>query len=219
MEYNTDRERLILPEYGRNLQKMIESISSIEDKELRSAVVKDIVNVMAQMTAGNKDGDFWHKLWDQVYIMSDYQLDINSPFPVPTPEEVHAKPKTLPYKPNNIKFRHYGNLIHSLINEVINMEDSSEKDKCITLLATQMKKLYLTWNRDTVDDELIFKNMEELSDSQISLNPEDLRLASTASILSHDKIAPNANSKSKVTADKKKGKRKPPASNNPRTKR
>lgn len=186
MEYNTDREKLHLPEYGRNLQNMIEKIATIENREERTRLTKDIVNIVSQMSTEDRDGNFWHRLWDQVYIMSNFSLDVDAPYPAPSQAEVSSKPRRIPYNTNNIRYRHYGNLIYFLIKKAAEMEESPEKNNIISLIASQMKKLYLIWNRDTVDDDLIFKNLEELSGGSIKVDP-NLRLASTATILYQEK--------------------------------
>ena len=119
MSYNTSREKIVLPEFGRNFQSMVEYINTIEDKTLRTKAAYRLVEVMSNMTTAAKEGDFNRKLWDQMFIMSDYKLDVDSPYPMPEREEVNKKPMTVNYNVNNIHFRHYGNLIHSLINKSI----------------------------------------------------------------------------------------------------
>jgi len=187
MDYNTAREKLFLPEHGRNIQKMIDYIASIEDDEKRTKYAFNLVNVLYNLSNNDsKDGDFLHKIWDQVYIMSDYKLVVDSPFPAPTPEEIAAKPKRIPYNVNRIKYKHYGNLTQVLINKVAALPDGEKKEKTIAMIATQMKKLYLVWNRESVDDELIFENMQELATEGINIDPK-LKLTSTGLLLSQEK--------------------------------
>ncbi|MDL2241150.1 DUF4290 domain-containing protein [Bacteroidales bacterium OttesenSCG-928-K22] len=187
MEYNTEREKLFLPEHGRNIQKMIDFITNIDDKDKRTRYTYGLVNVLYNLNDGdNKDGNYLHKLWDQIHIMSDYKLDVDSPFPVPTPEKIYAKPNRIPYGNNSIRYRHYGNLTQLLINKIVSLPDGEKKEKAIAMIATQMKKLYLIWNRESVDDDLIFKNMNELTRDEININPR-LKLMPTSLILSQEK--------------------------------
>ena len=186
MEYNSSRGKLILPEFGRNLQNIVTNLSLVKDREERTRLAYCLVNVMTHLVGGIQDGDFNHKMWDQLYIMSDYKLDVDSPYPRPVVEEIAKKPGKVDYNVNNIKYRHYGNLIFQLIKKTEEMKDGEEKEQIIASIASQMKRLYLTWNRDTVDDDLIFMNLNVLSNNMLHVNPE-LRLASTATFLSQDK--------------------------------
>ncbi|MBR5652398.1 MAG: DUF4290 domain-containing protein [Bacteroidales bacterium] len=186
MSYNTSREKIALPEFGRNFQNMVEYINTIEDKTLRTKAAYRLVEVMSNMTTAAKEGDFNRKLWDQMFIMSDYKLDVDSPYPMPEREEVNKKPMTVNYSVNNIHFRHYGKLIHSLINKASEMEDGEDKDKVVSDIALQMKKLYLQWSLDNVEDLQIFQDLQILSGGKVKVNP-DLVLPSSEEIMEKER--------------------------------
>ncbi|MFA8299468.1 MAG: DUF4290 domain-containing protein [Hyphomicrobiales bacterium] len=186
MEYNTTRNRLMIPEYGRNIQKLIEYAIAEEDRDKRSRFAYFIVNVMAQMHPQVKEsGDYKHKLWDHLHIISDFRLDIDAPFPPPNKEELFSKPERLSYSNVRIKFRHYGKNLVSMIEKAIEFPEGEEKKALTNILANHMKKSYLSWNRDSVNDELIRKHLELLSDERLDF--EDVKLASTSEILKKTK--------------------------------
>jgi len=143
MDYNTTRNKLVIREYGRNIQKMIEHIITIEDKAKRTEMANFIVNVMAQMNPQNKDvGDVKHKLWDHLFIISEFKLDVDSPFPPPSPKEVNLQPHKLQYRSNHIRYRHYGKNLAMIIEKAIDFEDGEEKDALTQAIANHMKKSY-----------------------------------------------------------------------------
>ncbi|HEX2394052.1 MAG TPA: DUF4290 domain-containing protein [Bacteroidales bacterium] len=167
-DYNTSRNKLILPEYGRNIQKMVEHILSVPDREDRNRLAQAVIIIMGNMNPHLRDiNDFKHKLWDHLAIMADFQLDIDFPYEVPQPEEFREKPRRVNYNNNDIKYRHYGRIVEDLIREAIKMPDSEDKDTLIRLIANHMKKSYLAWNRDSVTDEIIFNDLYELSGRQL----------------------------------------------------
>ncbi len=187
MEYNTIRNKLVIPEYGRNIQKMIEYAITIEDKEKRTNIAKFIVSIMGQMTSAGRDpGDFRRKLWDHLCIISDFKLDVDSPYP--PPEKIIMKPgQNIMHKEgNNIRYRHYGKNIERIIEKAIEYEDGPEKDALIKTIANHMKKSYLNWNRESVVDEQIFQNLEQLSDKKLSIDSET-KLSNTSDILARNK--------------------------------
>ena len=187
MEYNTQREKLVIPEYGRNVQKMIEFTVNVKDREKRNKYARIIVNIMAQMNPSIREqSDYMHKLWDHLYIISDFKLDVDSPFPPPDKDIIRRKPDPVPYSDNNITFRHYGKYVERLIEKIAEMEDGQEKDMLIKIIANHLKKSYLTWNRDSVNDETIFKHLEELSGGRLKLT-DDHELVSTSELLSRSR--------------------------------
>jgi hypothetical protein len=194
MEYNSTREQMIIPEYGRNIQKMIEYTITIEDRDRRNKAARFIVNVMAQMNALNQrdNSDFRHKLWDHIFIISDYRLDVDSPFPKPVPDEKFAKPQKCSYPHKAISFKQYGINIERMIKKAVELEDGDEKDALIKIVANHLKKLYLNWNRESVNDEVIIKHLSELSNGELSLS-YDYRLNKTADILARNKKMQNNN--------------------------
>jgi len=174
LEYDTDRNPLVIPEYGRHIQKMIEQTVEIEDKEERTKQAKSIIAVMGNLNPHLRDvPDFQHKLWHQLFIMSDFKLDIDSPFPKPTRESVYKSPEPLPYPQNFPKYRFYGNNIKRMIDEAVKWEDGEKKEALILTIANHMKKCFLSWNKDTVKDEVIFKHLHELSGGKINLKEAD----------------------------------------------
>jgi hypothetical protein len=169
-DYNSCRPRLILPEYGRNMQKMVDYILSMEDRDERNRLAQAIITIMGNMNPHLRDiNDFKHKLWDHLALMSNFELDIDYPYDVPRAEEFIEKPRRVPYNTNQIRFRHYGKIIERLIEEAINFPEGDDKEALIKLIANQMKKSYLAWNRDSVTDAIIGADLEELSGKKIKL--------------------------------------------------
>lgn len=187
MEYNTTRGPMVIAEYGRNLQQMIEYVTTIEDREKRTKAAKFLVNVMAQMHPQVKEsGDFKHKLWDHLFIISGFKLDVDGPYPPPSSEILYTKPQVIPYQDGNIEFRHYGKNITRMIEKASLYEEGPEKDELAKAIANHMKKSYLNWNRDTVTDELIEEQLEILSKGKLKLH-QDTKLATTSDILARNK--------------------------------
>ena len=177
LEYNTEREHLIIPEYGRHLQKMINYAKSKETKEERNKIAGAIISVMGNLQPHLRDvPDFQHKLWDQLFIMADFDLDVDSPYEMPLREELSARPDLLKYPQNFPKYRFYGNNIKTMIDVAYTWEDGELKEALVYTIANHMKKCFLNWNKDTVEDDVIFKHLYELSDGKINLkdSKEDL---------------------------------------------
>ncbi|MGW1456046.1 DUF4290 domain-containing protein [Salegentibacter agarivorans] len=188
LEYNSERRHLIIPEYGRHLQKMVEEAIEIEDDKERNQVAKSIIAVMGNMQPHLRDvPDFQHKLWDQLFIISDFKLDVESPFPKPTREMLEERPEMLGYPQNFPKYRFYGNNINRMINEVKDWEEGPLKEGLVLTIANHMKKSYLNWNRDTVEDEIIFEHLRELSGGKINLKNADEDLSDASSLIKNKK--------------------------------
>lgn len=171
-----------LPEYGRNLQNMVEHIMTIEDRDERNRGARTIIDIMGNMYPYLRDiNDFKHKLWDHLAIMSDFQLDIDYPYDPPKRETFNEPPKRVPYETGKIKLRHYGKILELLVDKAAKYETGEEKEMLIKLLANHMKKSYLMWNKDTVDDEKIYADLEVLSHGRIQRS--DLGLTETKDIL------------------------------------
>ena len=184
IEYNTERDKLIIPEYGRHIQKMVDYATSIEDKEERNKVAKAIIAVMGNLNPHLRDvPDFQHKLWDQLFIMSKFELDVESPFPKPSKEKLEERPERLNYPQNFPKYRFYGNNIKRMIDIAISWEESDLKELLINTIANHMKKCFLNWNKDTVEDDVIFEHLFELSNGVIDLRSGDLVLSESSSLL------------------------------------
>ena len=172
MDYNTQRKKLALPEYGRHIQQMVDYIASVEDREERNRLAKSLVAIMGNLNPHLRDiNDFKHKLWDHLFIMSDFKLDIDSPYPIPSLEQYNEKPRRVPYPGNPIKFKHYGRIIEMMIEKAVAMEEGPEKDALKQLIANQMKKANITWNKESVSDDDIFRDMQTLSNGMLVMAP------------------------------------------------
>ncbi|TSE08834.1 MULTISPECIES: DUF4290 domain-containing protein [Aquimarina] len=195
LEYNTEREKLIIPEYGRHLQKMINHAIAIEDREERNKVAKSIIAVMGNLQPHLRDvPDFQHKLWDQLFIMSDFKLDVDTPFPVLTKEKLQERPEPLKYPQNFPKYRFYGNNIKRMIDVANGWEEGDLKNALTMTIANHMKKCYLNWNKDTVEDSAIFNHLFELSEGKINLKGSNEDLTDSSNLLRGKKKKHNTNS-------------------------
>jgi hypothetical protein len=171
---------------------MVEHCLDEQDREKRTKMAYAVVDVMANMNPNHKDAsDYQNKLWDQLYIISNFQLDVDSPFPVPDKEEIFKKPEPLNYPQNHPKYRFYGNNISLMIDEAIKVEDGKLKEALVYNIANHMKKCFLNWNRDSVKDTLIFKHLEELSDGKLSLKTEEETLSEPSGLVRNN----NSNNK------------------------
>lgn len=180
LEYNTEREPLIIPEYGRSIQNMVQDVMQIKDRRKRSEQAQAIVNVMANMNPNLYDiPDFQQKLWDQLFIISNFQLDVDSPYPKPRPEDVYKKPPALPYPQNFPKFRFYGNNIQKLIDVCKDWEESEQKAALVLMIAKHMRKSFVLWNKDAVEDSVIFQHLFDLSQGKINLLEKEPNLLPT----------------------------------------
>ena len=195
LEYNTEREHLIIPEYGRHMQKMINHATSRETKEERNKYAKAIIAVMGNLQPHLRDvPDFQHKLWDQLYIMSDFKLDVDFPFEKPSREVLEARPEPLKYPQNYPKYRFYGNNIKSMIDVANSWEDGEMKEALVFTIANHMKKCFLNWNKDTVEDIVIFNHLFELSSGKINLKESKESLSDSTSLMrSKKKFTSNKN--------------------------
>lgn len=170
MDYNTQRKKIALPEYGRSIHKMVDWVCTIEDREERNRQIRAVVAVMGNMNPHLRDvDDFKHKLWDHVQIMSDFKIDIDSPFPIPTRESFDEPIHRIPYLSDPIKIRHYGRNVQIMIDSIASKPDSEAKDRSIIMLANHMKKSYVTWNKDVVYDDIIFRDIDILSKGRIKI--------------------------------------------------
>lgn len=209
LEYNSERRHLIIPEYGRHLQKMVEEAIEIEDDKERNQVAKSIIAVMGNMQPHLRDvPDFQHKLWDQLFIISDFKLDVESPFPKPTREMLAERPEMLGYPQNFPKYRFYGNNINRMINEVKDWEEGPLKEGLVLTIANHMKKSYLNWNRDTVEDDVIFEHLRELSGGKINLKNADEDLSDASNLIRNKKKHTGKNNNPKKSNRKGGGGRK-----------
>jgi len=181
MEYNTKRDHLTIPEYGRHVQKMINYATTLTDKVEQQKCVDAIIAFMGQMNPHLRDvKEFTHKLWDHLHIMSDFKLDIQSPYDKPEMEKFVEKPEKMPYSKNKIRFSYYGTTIPSMIATAIKM-DSTEKEIITGMIANQMKKSYILFNESSVDNNIIRLHLKQLSDNQLTL-ADDFEFIRSASV-------------------------------------
>lgn len=216
LEYNTSRNKLIIREYGRNIQKMIEDAVKIEDREKRNEAAKAIVKAMSLATTANgnvsntqiqkerESIDYWRKLWDHLFIISDYQLDVDSPFPKPRPsEKEHVSIPHEEYKKGIVRTRSYGRYLGKIIQAVSAYPDGPQKQQLARNIANQMKRLYLKFNRDTVDDTVIVGQLKDLSHGKLVL-PDDFELIPAKELLTGISQQPSKTAKKKKKKKKKK---------------
>ncbi|MEX0997386.1 MAG: DUF4290 domain-containing protein [Flavobacteriaceae bacterium] len=188
LEYNTERPKLIIPEYGRHIQKMVDHAITIENREERNKVAKSIIAVMGNLNPHLRDvPDFQPMLWDQLFIISDFKLDVDSPYPIPTQEELMERPDPLGYPQNHPKYRFYGNNIKRMIDVANEWEEGEKKEALILTIANHMKKSYLNWNKDTVEDDVIFEHLFELSGGKINLKESDEDLSNASELMKNKK--------------------------------
>ncbi len=176
LEYNTERTDVKLMEYGRNIQKLVNHIKTIEDKEQRSAYAQTLTDLMKQINvniSGNQDYD--QKVWDDLYLISNFDLDVDAPFPMPEAEAIGKKPQRVAYKSSNIKYMHYGRSVEIMIEQAIAMEDPQSKADAVIHIGRLMKTFYNTWNKDNIDDEIILKQIKELSKNQLDIDIEKVK--------------------------------------------
>ena len=184
LQYNTKKTQLIIPEYGRHVQIMINQILETQDRAERNKMAKAVIGIMGNMNPHLRDvPDFQHKLWDQLFIMSNFELDLDSPYEKPQKEVLAQKPERLAYPQRNPKYRFYGNNIKSMINVTSNWEDGDLKNALVYNIANHMKKCFLNWNKDTVQDEVILNHLFELSDNKLKVSEEDLPLTDSSEFL------------------------------------
>ena len=194
LEYNAERPHLIIPEYGRHLQKLIDQATEIPDREERNKAAKYIIQVMGTLNPHLRDvPDFQHKLWDQIFIMSDFRLDVDSPYPIPTRDVINLKPERLPYPQRNPKYRFYGNNITNMIEVANSWEEGEMKSALVKVIANHMKKSYLSWNEDTVTDTVIVEHLYELSGGKLNLLQSSEELLNTNDLMRTNKKMSNKN--------------------------
>jgi hypothetical protein len=199
MEYNTQLDRLIIPEYGRNIQGMIEFCCTIKDRDERNLCAKAIIQVMGQLNPHLRDvSDFTHKLWDHLFIISKFKLDVDSPYPIPSAETFKEKPKLIGYPKGKIRYKHYGKTIEDIIKKAKELPEGPERKELTRQIANHLKKSYYNWNKDNITDDVIFKNLAELSGGE-------LKLDENASLSSYQELRGNTTKKFFHKGSKHKG--------------
>lgn len=184
LEYNSERPLMIIPEYGRHIQKLVDHCVALDSKEERNTMAQAIVDVMGNLQPHLRDvPDFKHKLWDQLFIMSDFKLEVDGPYEKPSKEELTEKPEALPYPKSASRYRYYGNNIQTMIDVALTWEEDEKKEALVYTIANHMKKCYLNWNKDTVEDAIIFNHLFELSDGKLDLRNSEETLSESKSLL------------------------------------
>ncbi|MDR0692208.1 MAG: DUF4290 domain-containing protein [Prevotellaceae bacterium] len=204
-EYNTQRKKLVLPEYGRHIQKMIQYVANIKDRTKRNEQIMALVSIMGDLNPHLRDvNDFKHKLWDHVQIIADFNIDIDSPYPIPSRESFQEKPAIIPHVTTPVRIMHYGRNVQGMIDAIVACPDAENNEALVVTLGNFMKREYLTWNKDSVTDEIIFRDIVALSKGRIRITPE-MRLADIQQEVLQDL---NNRSPKAVSALKKKKKKK-----------
>ena len=179
MQYNTQQKRMPLPEYGRSIQNMVDFALTIQDRSERQRCANTIINIMGNMFPHLRDvPDFKHKLWDHLAIMADFKLDIDYPYEIIRKDNLVTKPDPIPYPSTKIRYRHYGRTLEILIKKACECQEGDEKKNLVALICNHMKKDYMAWNKDTVDDRKIAEDLAEFSGGKLQMDDEILRLMS-----------------------------------------
>ncbi len=173
MIYNTSREKMLIREYGRHVQRIVARAMEIEDREYRNKFANEIIELMGQLNPQLRNvEDFKHKLWDHLFIMSDFKLDVDSPYPKKTREEIMKRPERLPYPKSRIRFKHYGKHVEHLVKKAIDTEDPEKREGFAHTIGNYMKLVYQNWNKESANDDVIKDDLRLLSDGQLSLDRE-----------------------------------------------
>ncbi len=176
MEYNTQLKKLALPEYGRNIQNMVDYCLTIPDRNERKRCANTIINIMGNLFPHLRDvNDFKHILWDHLAIMADFKLDIDYPYEIIRKEDLYSKPSKIEYSRPDMQYRHYGKTLEKMVKMATEIEDPKEKEQFVLLVATHMKKSYIQWNKD-VDDQKIFSDLYDLSNKQLDIRNSNIKL-------------------------------------------
>ena len=170
MEYNTQRTKLKINDYGRNIYKLIQYTKTVEDREKRNQMASAIVDIMAQNSPDAKGGeDYKRKFWVHLMILADWELDVDVPYEISREETVEFVPHPLGYNQGKTHYRHYGSVMESMIKRVAEYPEGEERDELVGLMAHAMKRDYLLWNRDTVEDDLISLQLNAISGGKLNV--------------------------------------------------
>lgn len=204
MEYNTEREALKIADYGRNVVKMIDYAKKIEDREERNQMTNTIIDVMAHLNPKVKERTDYHQiLWDHLMLMANYELDVDCPYEISREGQAETQSSTLHYSNKAIRYRHYGRTLEDMVTAVAEMPEGAARTLLTCQIAHTMKRQYLQWNRDTVDDALIVEQLTELSGGRLQL-PEHFRFHDSRELVE----AMSASQTKREGNDKKKKKKK-----------
>jgi hypothetical protein len=199
LEYNTQRPDMKLKEYGRNVQMLVKHLRTIEDKQKRNEMANTLVDLIKQLSSGPKDynQETMQKYWDDLYIMSDFDLDVDSPFPMPEKEVLGKKPEHIGYYTNEVKFKHYGRNVEILVEKAVEMEDKEEQEKAVMYIGRLMKTFYSTWNRENVTEEAIADNIRQLSEGKLEVDIEKVKATNGFDLIYKDNNSNNHNNRSR----------------------
>lgn len=176
-DYNSTRGNLILSEYGRNVQNMVAYICTLPTKEERNRYAQVVIDLMGFLNPHLRDvADFKHKLWDHLHIISDFKIDVDSPYPVPARGSIRKKPEILAYPQHRIRYKHYGKTVEKMIAKALELEDPNQKQQMTKSIANFMKMAYVTWNKDSVSDDKIIDDLKEFSNGALQVD-ENTNLA------------------------------------------
>ena len=221
-DYNSTRSKLILAEYGRNVQNMVAHICTLPTKEERNRHALAVIDLMGFLNPHLRDvADFKHKLWDHLQVISNFKIDVDSPYPIPTADVLNVKPEALAYPQKRIRYKHYGKTVEVLIAQAKEIEDPERKQLMVQSIANFMKMAYVTWNKDSVTDETIIQDLKELSNGElvlednVNLNKVDFRPTPTSArpksmqknSLQNNKNRQNSNNRNGSNRPKNPGKR------------
>ena len=202
LTYNTEKEQIVIPEYGRCVQEMIKKLPEIEDRQQRTEAAKYIISVMVKMNPSIKQSsDYEHKLWDHLYMISGYKLDVDSPYAPPTREAQQRKPQHIGYQNNNIKYGHYGQYLIKMIEAAAQEENDEVREALAYSLASQMKRNYMEWNKSVVNDQVILDDLKTISGGRLVINDE-AKMNATGEILG--KVQPKPQQQQQGKKKKKK---------------
>lgn len=176
LEYNTERDQVVLKEYGRNIQKLVAYVKTMEEGEKRSQTAKTLTDLMRQINPALKDNpEYDQKVWDDLHIISDFELNVESPFPMPEKELLGKKPQRLEYKSSDVKYRHYGRNIETMIKQAIAMEDPESTENAIIHIGRLMNSFYASVNKDNLDEEVILKQIKQMSQGKLDIDLEKVK--------------------------------------------
>ncbi|MFN8341420.1 MAG: DUF4290 domain-containing protein [Cyclobacteriaceae bacterium] len=175
-EYNSQRPHIILKEYGRNVQRIVDYIRTVPDKEKRTQLAYTLIELIRQLMPAIKDDpENPQRIWDDLYIIADFNLDINNPYPVPNPEVVFRRPKRMSYPQVEVRFKHYGKNIESLVKEAMKKQDPAEREEAVIYLGKLMKTFYANWNKEPLDDSVILRDIRNMSGGILTMNLDKVR--------------------------------------------
>ncbi len=185
-----DKKPIILKEYGRNVQNIAAYIQTVSDREKRTLYAKALIDLMRQINpALNESQDTMQKLWDDLYIMSEFKLDVDGPYPKPDENILYKKPRKLPYNTNRLYYKHYGRNVEILIGKIIDMEKEEDKEAGIIYIGRLMKSLYISWNKESIDDAVIAEHIEKISKGELKVNIQKIKEGNLFSLLYNDSKA------------------------------